>query len=227
MIHCDEVFDILTRGPFPTGAPSDGIVESHLNHCDTCRQLAEALRPAIELLQESIAPEESDGLPRYGGSSLTRSSWSDREPSPLSTKAVARPAARVALRLRLREQTVAWRWRSAAKVAAAACVGLVLAGMLRQMVVPRTLLPGTTTPVAVAAQWRQGVDALEWAAEQGLRDDCLQIDNGLAVLAAPARKATGGAVQLACCLSCHGAKQQRLVPAARVPDFKQACQACH
>ena len=33
MIHCDEVFDILTRGPFPTGAPSDGIVESHLNQC--------------------------------------------------------------------------------------------------------------------------------------------------------------------------------------------------
>ena len=58
MIHCDEVFEILTRGPFPTGAASDGIVESHLSHCDECRRLAEALRPAVELLQEAITSDE-------------------------------------------------------------------------------------------------------------------------------------------------------------------------
>ena len=69
MIHCDEVFDILTRGPFPTGAVSDGVVESHLTRCDDCRRLAEALRPAVELFQEAVAPEESRGLPSYWGNS--------------------------------------------------------------------------------------------------------------------------------------------------------------
>ena len=69
MILCDEVFEILTRGPFPTGAPSDGIVESHLKQCSACRELAEALRPAVELFQEAVTPEESRTLPSYLGES--------------------------------------------------------------------------------------------------------------------------------------------------------------
>jgi hypothetical protein len=66
MISCDEVFDVLTRGPFPTGRPSDGVVEAHLCQCTECQRLAEALRPAVELF-EAVAPEESRTLPSYGG----------------------------------------------------------------------------------------------------------------------------------------------------------------
>ena len=33
--------------------------------CPECRQLAEALRPALELFQEAISPEESQDLPGY------------------------------------------------------------------------------------------------------------------------------------------------------------------
>src|SRR5262245_38469058 len=66
MISCDEVFDVLTRGPFPTGRPSDGVVEAHLARCADCQRLAEALRPAVELF-EAVAPEESRTLPSYGG----------------------------------------------------------------------------------------------------------------------------------------------------------------
>src|SRR5437763_16408722 len=66
MISCDEVFDVLTRGPFPTGRPSDGVVEAHLGRCADCQRLAEALRPAVELF-EAVAPEESRTLPSYGG----------------------------------------------------------------------------------------------------------------------------------------------------------------
>ncbi len=64
-MNCDQVFDVLTRGPFPTGTACDTPVEAHLRVCPECRQLAEALRPALELFQESISPEESRDLPGY------------------------------------------------------------------------------------------------------------------------------------------------------------------
>lgn len=70
LLDCDDVFDRLTRGPFPSGAEDDSAVEAHLCACHECRQLAEALRPAVELLHEAYADEvpESD-LPVYRGSS--------------------------------------------------------------------------------------------------------------------------------------------------------------
>lgn len=64
-MNCDQVFDVLTRGPFPTGTSCDGPVEAHLEACAECRQLAEALRPALELFQEAVDPEESRDLPGY------------------------------------------------------------------------------------------------------------------------------------------------------------------
>jgi hypothetical protein len=64
-MNCDQVFDILTRGPFPTGTACDTPVEAHLRVCPDCRRLAEALRPALELFQEAISPEESRDLPGY------------------------------------------------------------------------------------------------------------------------------------------------------------------
>lgn len=227
MIHCDEVFDILTRGPFPTGAPSDGIVEAHLHHCDACRQLAEALRPAIELLQESIAPEESDTLPRYGGAVPSRSSWTDGHRSPLGTQQlVRRPVARVASTLRL--TTEAWPWRSAARFVAAACVGLALAGLLRQVVSPREpRRTGPESPIAMAPSWRLPVTGRQWAAELGLNPRCRENVAGYTVAAVTAGESAGEAFDLTCCLGCHHARRDHALPAGRVNRFILACQACH
>lgn len=66
-MNCDRVFEILTRGPFPSGDPADPQVERHLLLCHECRLLAEALRPAVELLHECVEPEESRQLPGYRG----------------------------------------------------------------------------------------------------------------------------------------------------------------
>ncbi|MCO6455001.1 MAG: hypothetical protein J5I93_06850 [Pirellulaceae bacterium] len=66
-MNCDRVFEILTRGPFPSGDPADPQVERHLLVCHECRLLAEALRPAVELLHECVEPEESRQLPGYRG----------------------------------------------------------------------------------------------------------------------------------------------------------------
>lgn len=69
-MNCDQVFDVLTRGPFPTGAESDAEVERHLGYCVDCRRLATALRPAVELFEEAVRPEESRGLPSYWGEAV-------------------------------------------------------------------------------------------------------------------------------------------------------------
>src|SRR5262245_56629396 len=66
-MDCDQVFMILTRGPFPTGEAWDEQVEAHLETCTECWRLAEALRPALEVFQEAVPPAESRELPGYWG----------------------------------------------------------------------------------------------------------------------------------------------------------------
>ena len=66
-MDCDQVFFVLTRGPFPSGAAEDVAVEHHLERCTSCWQIAEALRPAGDLFQEAISPVESRDLPGYWG----------------------------------------------------------------------------------------------------------------------------------------------------------------
>lgn len=68
MITCDDVFDVLTRGPFPTGTVVDPSVEDHLASCAACRELAEALRPSVSLFREVLADEERLRLTVYRGS---------------------------------------------------------------------------------------------------------------------------------------------------------------
>lgn len=76
---CDEVFDVLTRAPFPTGDPAtDDVVQRHLRCCHDCRTLAEALRPAAGELAETL-PAEASQLPQVDGD-FWRSAdtlWSD------------------------------------------------------------------------------------------------------------------------------------------------------
>ena len=68
LLNCDQVFDVLTRGPFPTGEPTDEAVEHHLRACHDCRCLAEALRPAVAVLHEAVASDQAMDLPEYQGS---------------------------------------------------------------------------------------------------------------------------------------------------------------
>lgn len=84
-VTCNEVFDVLTRGPFPSGLSTDESVEHHLRACHECRELAEALRPAVGLFHEAIDSSEFAELPSYRGAMRARSEspmpW---EPRPLA-----------------------------------------------------------------------------------------------------------------------------------------------
>jgi hypothetical protein len=66
-VTCDHVFDILTRGPFPSGADRDADVEAHLETCHDCRQLAEMLRPAVGVFHEAMSRQQQVGLPEFRG----------------------------------------------------------------------------------------------------------------------------------------------------------------
>jgi hypothetical protein len=84
-MDCDQVFMILTRGPFPAGEPTDEQVESHLETCGDCWRLAEALRPALEVFQEAVPAIEGRELPGY---------WGDARPTPAATMRLTSTAAR-------------------------------------------------------------------------------------------------------------------------------------
>lgn len=87
-MDCDRVFMILTRGPFPTGEAWDEQVEDHLEKCASCWQVAEALRPALEVFQEAVPPAEGRDLPGY---------WGDARPSSAIVAQLTREATRTAV----------------------------------------------------------------------------------------------------------------------------------
>src|SRR3990172_8219805 len=92
-MNCDQVFNVLTRGPFPTGDPCDEEVEAHLERCADCWRLADALRPAIEVFQEAVPPAESRELPGY---------WGDARPAATAFAALAQTNIRTAVAAELR-----------------------------------------------------------------------------------------------------------------------------
>ena len=125
-INCDQVFDILTRGPFPSGDPRDSDVEMHLIACHDCRQLAEALRPAVELIHEAVPSSEHHELPGYHGALC--------EPVVSRSRRIPTGLANSARNVAAREQR---RWRglstqdvSLPRFAAALAMAAALCGLL-------------------------------------------------------------------------------------------------
>lgn len=58
-MRCDDVFEILTSAPFPSGLSVDESVEQHLTSCHECRSFAEALRPVSLASLHSMLPAYS------------------------------------------------------------------------------------------------------------------------------------------------------------------------
>lgn len=228
MIQCDEVFDILTRGPFPTGAPSDGIVELHLAQCESCRQLAEALRPAIELFQEAVTPEESRTLPSYWGESGSNlAPWlSEKEGGG------SRVVQRSLSRRRIRPQLGLSRWslQPSTRLAAAVLLGMALAGLLRRLGAGES---DSSAPAAVAAlsraRWQLAEDPRHWFLETRLKPACAAEVPG-AMLETMAARGRGGQepFRQACCTACHkAASAGGVTPALATRSVVQACSVCH
>lgn len=239
MILCDEVFDILTRGPFPTGAPSDGIVESHLTQCDACRQLAEALRPAVELFQEAVTPEESRTLPAYWGESTSNlTPWLSIEKhhseksAPSQVAQRTRRAVRYGARTRRLPSLSSISLRPAARLAAALLLGMALAGLLRQLGSAgddfqlATVAPGE---LEGQARWLLAERGAQWFERNKLSGQCIAEAAGPRLVAAPGgNRSAVGSIELACCSSCHVASGSvRRMTSRATSTLVTACRACH
>lgn len=227
MIQCDEVFDILTRGPFPTGAPSDGIVELHLAQCESCRQLAEALRPALELFQEAVTPEESRTLPSYWGES-----GSNLTPR-LSVKSAG--AGRVAqrspaVRRRIRSPLPRWSLPPSARVAAAIVLGMALAGLLRRL--GSDEIDSAARPAVAAvdrARWQRAEDPRHWFLQTKLSSECAaEVKGAMLETMAATSRGDQAPFRRACCTACHRAGGAAgAAPALATVSVVRACTVCH
>ena len=234
MILCDEVFDILTRGPFPTGAPSDGIVESHLAQCDGCRQLAEALRPAVELFQEAVTPEESRTLPAYWGESTSNlTPWLSIEKiAPSQVAQRTRRAVRHGIRKRRLPSLSSFSLRPAARLAAALLLGMALAGLLRQLGSAGDdfqLATASPDDVAGKTRWLLAERGAHWFERNNLSEQCIAEASGPRLVAAPGgNRSAVGSIELACCSSCHVASGSvRRMTSRATSTLVTACRACH
>jgi hypothetical protein len=200
-IQCDLVFDILTRGPFPSGEATDGAVEVHLTECDACRDLAEALRPALELFQEAVSPEESLGLPGYRGQMAEAFGGSGR-PSALIASQLAPWLSRPRL-------SISSRWSRLLSFGACVAAGLLLGGVVRHWA---TRESDDRTPLRVHAACLPPALAPTVSFDRHVHTFSLSAaDRSL----------------VHCCTECHGSTQPVRISPTAFQDFTLACATCH
>lgn len=211
-LNCDQVFDVLTRGPFPTGEAIDAPVERHLSACHECRALAEALRPAIELFHEAIDPEEGRDLPGYHGA-LSSSSGGLAQMVAQAIESEQPPRTSVASGTHFPQtawsRLAAYRPSQLEAFLAALAVGalfvLSLAGFggLEAPSAPRAV---AITPTS---------DGLMQLAALELRPACFSWSQDSA------------ASSLHCCTECHAAKGDRVLFKPTIGVLTASCRACH
>ncbi len=211
-MNCDNVFDILTRGPFPTGDPSDAAVERHLAACHDCRQLAEALRPAVELFHESISPDELDSLPGYNGVLCEV----DRTSAVMTAidKTTVDPASLCGVSQR-KSWEFTWRFAAAVLFIIGLGVGVWLSN-------PE---PGVMpiNSAGAAERFQPDENGREILLSLGLSDSCLP-------LGASWRGQTNQTLahlEMECCTRCHAASNPQRPELDSIAMLGQSCEACH
>ena len=242
LLSCDHVFEILTRGPFPAGEATDHEVERHLRSCHDCRQLAEALRPAVALLHEAVSADESLALPEYQGClpELVPAGPAllDQQPK--------RPL-RCGLRRveRRRQAAPAKRGRDFDYARMASATRLIAASIL--IAALGTLSWGLATSARPGKQAvAQSAASVDMAKSRSVPDQQglitlvgLKLPSGCFPARLTIESATSGALPadlqaaIQCCTLCHHAAAEAADKAADAPDrhvaaiSSQSCKACH
>jgi hypothetical protein len=215
-MRCDDVFEILTSGPFPNGAASDEAVELHLECCHECRRFAEALRPLGDVALDS-------DLPTYDGR-LMRSAASD-EPVNLVNRVQFLVVKEHEKRQAEKHQTEKNRRAFATKGFTrfvAACAAVFVLGAAAALAGP--LLVGRFTP-------RQNAPSLVLASSEKAPTN----QNGVCGSEILSHLKQNAIIPVsfqeskdACCIQCHGGP-------SKAPEKKQttiglvvmSCQKCH
>ena len=231
LLNCDQVFEVLTRGPFPTGSVSDDGVEQHLRACHECRQLAEALRPAVALLHEAVAADVAANLPEYKGTLPLH-----REPENACAFALTPRTCKSAPR---RESEALYGVRLIAASVLIAAVGALLYGV--------SMSPAGRSPAAGAGQppvphhpalvivfhpdQQPDADGLLTLASFHLPRTCLPGTHRPLTTAEAAaifaELADGSLAALHCCTECHHAGMNPSGNSRLLAMTQASCQLCH
>jgi len=232
---CDDVFDVLTRGPFPSGGLEDHAVEVHLRRCPECHRLAVALRPAVELFQEAVSPDESRTLPGYRGMAgsvedLRVAADGSRGYWGLGTDVVAQaertftPAPRAARILPAQGSLL--------KFAAAVLLGVAAAAGSRGWTEKSSAAAGDppVAPIQVASEAKEA--NRRWLATIQLPPSCIRSSRVAAgdVSADPRRGlqlASAEGSFVSCCTGCHVSGNPGLLDQEARNVVARACTACH
>lgn len=194
---CDDVFDVLTREPFPSGGAEDEFVESHLAVCHECRQLAEAFRPAVSLFHESMSAGIDDQLPMYRGRLQPIIDTLQQPP-----RAAARPARHAFTMIVL---------------VIAASITLVGSAVIATLAVNQRASGSST--VASNVQLHQHRDYTLLAALE-IPPVCRSTTKAKATNLV-------AAADIACCTKCHNAGSQVESTEKAILKSSAACAACH
>jgi hypothetical protein len=225
--HARTDTEIIRELASDDGTPCDEPLEAHLGECGECRRLAEALRPALELFQEAVAPEESRDLPGYwcaAASDGPRASVSYApEVEPLQPRRRSAPPGAASRR------TVG---RTAWRMAAMLALGVTLGSMAGA----RWLLDssawsghGSNTSVAPLAP---RVEEPRWTITERMElgmlpAACFRSEPaGLSETSERHQLATIGLETLGCCSGCHHAASDA-APRTATAKVVQSCQLCH
>ena len=227
MMNCEQVFDVLTRGPFPTGQRTDDQVEAHLARCHECRQLAEALRPATDLLHESLSGSSAESLPGYTGTleQQTSHDLSAAVTLMLDEASVQEPHA-VPKRKSEARRPPAKSW--AAGVLCTAAVGLLViwgwsnaARQLRHNAPPR---PEFTT-LQLAGHAELTTEGVRFLNELQLPSACSEpsVD-----APPPTARSANQSLWTQCCTKCHASERSQPATSNQiVTKMAASCRICH
>ena len=202
-MNCDHVFEVVTRGPFPTGDSSDAAVERHLHVCHECRNLAEALRPAVSLFHEALHPEGGAALPGYTAA-IEKVDGSATAVGILVCEATSASP---------RQTIVPWEKRTGGPVGwivALGVAGVLVGTMAWTWMASRTASPGEDVVAAGA-----GLTGAERARLQGMMG------------ATKCMMTVDGQRDFDCCPRCHKAPESPGPSANVASRLLAACGVCH
>jgi hypothetical protein len=220
---CDEVFDVLTGQRGADGDHDRDVLLRHLGGCRSCRRLADALEPAVQLFRECAASEDGSL------SALLPGPWNDVEPSRGESR-LGTSRGNWSVLTAAAPSSTPWMWQlfggDLMRLAAAILVGLTLGA----------LVWGQSSDPAKKSQsaaMQSSFSPHVTLAALRLTAECVPAEHRAPLANSgprlrPASELLPSALDaLACCTLCHTSGGIGASSKAGTLEVVRSCQACH
>jgi hypothetical protein len=224
---CDEVFDLLTLERSAEDHRSRDALLEHVAGCRSCRRLADALEPAVELFRQCAASESNCASTLDGP-------WSSEEHSSPKV-GTAKPGS--AWTTPLDPPAVPWLWQllgpDMMRLAAALLVGLTLGALVWGQTNEHPKTASRLGGLAISSPTGASTPRITLAALR-LTSECVPTEHraesansGPRLRPAAELLASNNLDALACCTLCHASQRVIASGQSATRDVLRSCQACH